>query len=541
MKYIKLYEAFESKAITNTIKFLTKKIGQKNTDSFFNDIKRLMTQYDIPISRIKEDDLEYIRASKAIKIKNNEPVSNNWNIYCIKYWFSVEQGFLGKTCTGNLTTPYVKIKNDYSYENKNFDEDQLYYIKNNLGINRGKLSSVLDYKSLKTGDDVLVLLGDNNNTNRIAIGKIFIDTQNSNAIYLYNNYYSDGTSVYGERPDFADDYTHTWRLGRDENDDNIFHPDGDHFRLHLYTKTNRQFFYDAEEIKIDKPKHKANLADFNKPLTNRGDITDWTLDNQGIIETTIEKADFAIILYMDKLLSIPNINTIKRDRTTARKGATALMSDYDIKQININNYTTKLVAKYGLHKDTEDFSKLNKFVNSIMCNKFVMFNIYLDNTIGSLNNLNNQLYNLVNEDDKEYYFNNILSVFKNSRDRTANFSELYRTNYNLILNSGNENLITIIKRFISLGEKINNYIENIDIENIHDIIMIKYKLSAIQGFISDAKNKLATPYNDVIYSFDESSASMSRYIGYCDGATDEFEQSMIKLNIIEKFVNSLLK
>ena len=176
-----------------------------------------------------------------------------------------------------------------------------------------------------------------------------------------------------------------------------------------------------------------------------------------------------------------------------------------------------------------------------MCNKFVMFNIYLDNTIGSLNNLNNQLYNLVNEDDKEYYFNNILSVFKNSRDRTANFSELYRTNYNLILNSGNENLITIIKRFISLGEKINNYIENIDIENIHDIIMIKYKLSAIQGFISDAKNKLATPYNDVIYSFDESSASMSRYIGYCDGATDEFEQSMIKLNIIEKFVNSLLK
>ena len=80
---------------------------------------------------------------------------------------------MGKTCTGNLTTPYVKIKNDYSYENKNFDEDQLYYIKNNLGINKGKLSSVLDYKSLKTGDDVLVLLGDNNNTNRIAIGKIF--------------------------------------------------------------------------------------------------------------------------------------------------------------------------------------------------------------------------------------------------------------------------------------------------------------------------------------------------------------------------------
>ena len=538
MKYIKLFEAFESQVITNTLKFLTKKIGQNTATYFSNDIKRLMSQYNIPISRIKEDDLEYIRASKAIKVKNNEPVNNNWDIYCIKYWFSVEQGFLGKTCTGNLTTPYVKIKNDYSYKNKNFDKDQLYYIKNSLGINKGKLSSVLNYKILKTGDDVLVVLGDNNNSSRVVIGKVFIDTMNSNAIYVYNDYKSDGTSIYGDRPDFASNYSYTWRLGRDENDDSIFHPDGDHFRLHLYTKTNRQL---RQEIKIDKTKHKANLADFNKPLDSRGNIMDWTLDNQGIIETAIEKADFAIIVYMDKLLSIPNINTIRRDRTSARQGATALMSDYDIKQININNYTTKLVAKYGLHKDTEDFSKLNKFVNNIMCNKFAIFNLYLDNNMSSLNNLINQLYNLVNEDDKEYYFSNVLSVFKNSRGNTTSYSNIYRNNLDVILKSNDENLITIIKRLLNLGEKINNYIESVDIENIHDIIMVKYKLKAIQGFLSDSKNKLETPYNDIMNTFDSSGGSMSRYISYCDGATDEFEQSMEKLDIIEKFVNSLLK
>jgi hypothetical protein len=567
MKYIKLYEAFDSQVITNTIKFLTKKIGEKSATSFSDDIKRLMGIYNIPISKIKEDDLEYTRVSKAIKIKNNEPVDNNWNTYCIKYWFSVEKGYLGKTAVGNLTTPYVKIKNDYSYKNKNFDEDQLYYIKNNLGVNKGKLSSVLDYKSLKTGDDVLVVLGDDN-SGRAAIGKIFIDTMNSNAIYVYNDYKSDGTSVYGERPDFADNYNHSWRLGRDdndyksdgtsvygerpdfadnynhswrlgrdENDDSIFHPDGDHFRLHLYTKNNRQL---RQETKVDKVKHKANLGDFNKPLDSYGNIQDWTIHNQGMIES-IEESDFAIIVYMSKLLSIPSRNIIQSSRRDARQGATALMSNNEIKQININNYTTKLVAKYGLNKDTEDFSKLNKFVNNIMCNKFVMFNLYLDNTIGSLNSLINQLYSLVNEDDKEHYFNNVLSVFKNSRDRTANYSELYRTNYNLILNSGDENLITIIKRFLSLGEKINNYIESVDIENIHDIIMVKYKLKAIQGFISDSKNKLATPYNDVINTFDEGGRSMSRYITYCDGATDEFETSMEKLDIIEKFINSLLK
>jgi hypothetical protein len=535
MKYIKLFEAFESEVITNTIKFLTKKIGQRSATSFSDDIKRLMGIYNIPISKIKEDDLEYTRVSKAIKIKNNEPVDNNWNTYCIKYWFSVEKGYLGKTATGNLTTPYVKIERDYSYKNKNFDEDQFNYIKNNLGVNKGKLSSVLDYKNLKTGDDVLVVLGDDSNSSRVAIGKVFVDTMNSNAIYVYNDYKSDGTSVYGDRPDFASNYTYTWRLGRDDENNGII-TDGDHFRLHLYTKNNRQL---RQETKINKVKHKTNLADFNKPLDSYGNIQDWTIQNQGMIES-IEESDFAIIVYMDKLLSIPSRNVIQSSRKDARQGATALMSDYDIKQININNYTTKLVAKYGLHKDIEDFSKLNKFVNNIMCNKFVMFNLYLDNTIGSLNNLINQLYNLVNEDDKEYYFNNVLSVFKNSRENTTSYSGRYRNNLDVILKSNDENLITIIKRFLNLGEKINNYIGNIDVENIHDIIMVKYKLSVIQDFISDRRNKLATPYNDVINSFD-SSSNMSRYVSYCDGADDEFEESMIKLNIIEKFVNSLLK
>lgn len=91
MKYIKLYEAFESQVITNTLKFLTKKIGQDTANYFSNDIKRLMSQYNIPISRIKEDDLQYLRTSNAIKVKSNEIVNNNLNIYCIKYWFSLEQ------------------------------------------------------------------------------------------------------------------------------------------------------------------------------------------------------------------------------------------------------------------------------------------------------------------------------------------------------------------------------------------------------------------------------------------------------------------
>ena len=41
MKYIKLYEAFESDIMTETIKFLTKKIGKSHSQRFKEIIKKV--------------------------------------------------------------------------------------------------------------------------------------------------------------------------------------------------------------------------------------------------------------------------------------------------------------------------------------------------------------------------------------------------------------------------------------------------------------------------------------------------------------------
>lgn len=539
MKYIKLYEAFESQVITSTLKFLTKKIGQDTANYFSNDIKRLMSQYNIPISRIKEDDLQYLRTSKAIKVKSNEPVNNNYDIYCIKYWFSLEKGFLGKTATGNLTTPYVRLENDYSDKNKKFSEGQFNYIKDDLGITKGKLSSVLNYRDLKTGDDVLVIFGDNNsNSTKVSVGKVFIDTQNFNTIFVYNNDRNDGVTVYGDQPTFAQDYQYTWRLGRDdENNGNII-TDGDHFRLHLYTKDNRQLRYENKTIKS---KHKANLADFNKPLNDSGDIIDWTVHNQNMIENAIEKSDFAIIVYMDKLLLLPSRNVIQSSRRDARKGAVALMSDYDIKQININNYISRLINKFGIEKETIDFSKLGNLVNSINCHKFILINMYSRNNTSALSNIIDPIYRLITEPeyDQEYYFNRVISEFNNYKKACNQYTKIYKENLDKVLNSGDEKLITIVERALKIGENINNYIVSTDIENIHDLLGIRYKLDTIFNFIFDPKNKLSTCHIDVLGNFE--TGSMKKYISYCDGADEEYDVTMEKLDIVERFINSMLK
>lgn len=533
MKYIKLFEAFESQVITSTIKFLTKKIDQKTSNLFSDDIRRLMNDYNIPISKISEDDVKYYRSKKAVKIKNTKSIENDIDIYCIKYWFSLEKGFLGKTAVGNLRTPYVKLINNYHEKNKDFSEEQLDYIKNSLDINSGKLTSVLDYGNLKDGDYVLLTFGDRSSDElSISIGRIFNDIS-SGGLYVYNDFRSDGVSP-DSSPSFSVDYEKTWRLGR--NNSNGFDVDGDHFKLHVYTKDNKPLRQETK--KEEKHKHKPNLADYNKPLDD-GKISDWTMRNQNNIKDVIEESDFAIIVYLDRLLKLPSTNLINNVRKEARKGATALMSNDEIKRININNYTKGLVKKYGIDKYVEDFSKLNKLVDSIMGNKFIMFNIFVGN-LNAMDSIINSLYSLINEDyDKEYYFNDLLSTFKNVRNQTKRYNLQYNKNLDLIYKSGDDNLITIVERTEKIGQDISNYINTIVIENIHDLIIIKHKILAIQSFIMDYKNRLPSCYRDIISNLETS--NIKAYIEYCDGVDDQFDDSMNKLDIMEKFVNSILK
>ena len=104
MKYLKLFEAFESSVLTNTIKFISKKVKDDDVNIFKNQLNSLMKNLDIPISKINENDIEYLPTKKALKIENDGPVKNETGVYCIKYWFSLEKGYLGRTGVGNLKT-----------------------------------------------------------------------------------------------------------------------------------------------------------------------------------------------------------------------------------------------------------------------------------------------------------------------------------------------------------------------------------------------------------------------------------------------------
>ena len=68
MKYMKLFEAFESDTMTETIKFLTKKIGKLHSQRFKEIIKRIEANLNVPIDKISDDDVLYTTKNKAVKI-----------------------------------------------------------------------------------------------------------------------------------------------------------------------------------------------------------------------------------------------------------------------------------------------------------------------------------------------------------------------------------------------------------------------------------------------------------------------------------------
>ena len=57
MKYIKLYEAFESDKLSKTIGFIKEKEDRKR---FLEDIKKVCNQIDYPYSKLTDDNFQYL-------------------------------------------------------------------------------------------------------------------------------------------------------------------------------------------------------------------------------------------------------------------------------------------------------------------------------------------------------------------------------------------------------------------------------------------------------------------------------------------------
>ena len=549
MKYIKLFEGFESDALSNVLSYITKKLDKSQSKDFLNLIKRICDANDIPASSLNNNEIEYMSAKKALKMESNEEVLNPTEIYCLKFLFNLEKGYVGTLGVGNKRMNFEDINNV-----KNLNKDKFEKL-DNAGY-KGKIKSV-KFEELKSGDKVFVCLANSFNVDRFVDGEIYKDDRDPSSImwYVMQNKSSDGSSLYqtknGENINSKYDinnpdceYSYYYRLGYNSEGEG-FEEDNDHCYLYSY-KENDVLKIDGEEDFNNK-----SLWDYNfKYTTSSNHLKFW--NNSNDVED-YKKADFAIVLYLDdaltRLLNGDAKSDIMADRKKSKEGATALLTNDVIKNQNIDKYFKVLYDRLDIKADKKIFGNLNTYISNTIGDKYFCLVSFEQNPLRRLDDLSYSINTLMvaskdnpaySDETVQYYYNDLSKKYINHKKNADRDISLIKQNIKLIKNFNNDKINKITDKLISIGEFISKSIKSSEYKTLNELRFISHTLISIKDMLKDYASSIQIEelYSSIVYS--EPQSLLRRLKDIEEDYTDEqFEEDMDKLDDLEKYIKKL--
>jgi hypothetical protein len=538
MKYLKLYESFESTTLSKVINYVRSKVDKKSgCNRFVNRLKKLQQELDIPISKIQDKDVKYLNRIQALKFRNTEYVSNTTGIYCLKFWFSLNDGFIGFTSTGNQVYKFGESERDV------LDERDIDYIKNELNIKTGELSKVVNYNDIRHGQMVIGIFSSNYyNLDRLALAKIWRD---GNRIWAIQNVSDGGTpggEVNGEHwlewGNQDERFIKSWSLSEVQS------PGDDHHKLYFYTPSDKPLKVIGFEEPTDKEKVE-NPLNYNLPLNSSFKVcnwynTDWSIDGKD----DLEKADFSVVIILDDILKseFKPVTLTQKERQESRKGATKLMSDETIRNTNIERYLDKII-KNMISIDTSEIKNLQKIVLNNLAGDFAYISIWKDRpSLDFLGEMSNLLYSAVisdNKEDKEYYLRKSIDVYRRQLKSNNDCIKFYTRSFNIVKNQfDNEQIKEFFDIIMRMGKKIKEFVANQKIETIEDIRMFQVKFNSIRMISKEREFYLNTYIRSVIAEFNDD-ADVEYY--FREYKNRDLSMDIKRIKHVERYVNSILR
>lgn len=475
MRYLKLFEGFEGSVISSVIGFLNKK-GITTGNLFLEKLKGICDEFDIPLSRITNDNLKYLPSSKAIKIKPEYKSNKFNNINCIKFWFSIDK-YLGYTGVGYIES-----------SSKSFFDNFLNNIKNRVGVTKGSIERVSSYRQLKNGDDIVLYIeGD------VVFSKFYTF---EGTCYAIQNRHSGSTpndnnwKLYGR---------YSWELSDITR----------HKELSKYKPSD-----DPLQIKWE------NDYDFNLPI-RYSSLTTW--DNSFNSISNIEKIDeslFCIILYLDGLESIDRVS-ISNSRFDNKKTSLALISDKDIKNANIERYYGKILSSMTSNSDEDlnNTKNINRLLLSYVRSRYSIFSIINDDpSVSNLRSLSNCIKKVVINKGSEESIKNATRDLTNSIRTCDNIESGYMKSINSISSPEESSIssliIPTIELLLSIGDVIHDYCKHVKLDNLYDYTSVYLKINSLRSVFANDQYKLSDEliriiqnlyyYNDIHYYLNDS-------------------------------------
>jgi len=560
MKYLQIYEAFESNAISKVTKYIKNKVGEKDSNKFLQGLRNLMDSYDLPINKISDDDVSYLSSKKALPINSNEELENEKGIYCLKFWFSLNSGYIGYTGVGNRKMEnFIQFEKDSNRKRRNDDRmtDRIFeYIKDTLDIKTGKLTRVSDYSSLRHGDDIIACFDGSISFQKIAKGKIYLEDEH---IYAIQNVSS------GSSPNNSDTWTewgnYSWSIG------SIGDIGGDHMLLYKYTEGDKPLIV-SDYNKVEEVEEVTDSPFiFNLPLSNYGKLINWSRykdEHSSLYNKNwkdVEDADFAIVIYLDKIL---NSDFTKRsemisDREENRRGALKFKSDDDIRKANIERYMNTLVGKMGIKEDSLDLKNLQKYISTNILGDYSYFSIQRNRPdSNSIHNFSERLIDLMNsikedrsEDRIKSRFERVVSQYKHSNQDAITYRNYVDKNYKIyskLLDKGEQ--FELLKEYVELCKNIGIYIKNYtmgqEINSIEEYIFLYNKIISIRNImLNDMFKPKSTPIKHTIGEMFNNRSDSHALINYMNNESNLGDIKTMKSDIkglknIEKYIKSIL-
>jgi len=527
MKYLKLFEGFESNRISAILSFLNKKLNKTNADRFLGDLIRLAKKYDFPLSTLTDNEIQYLSVNKALEIK--EEAMNPSGIYAIKYWFSLEKGYLCQTGVGNQEMNFGNYEQFMETGKSDLTKGHLDYLVDTYNL-KG-LIVPCSFDTLQSGDKVVMACNDTfyGNANELAYGVIYVDN-NDGEYYFFNNKFE------GTTPD--DGYTepgyrYSWILGSQEYESE------DHCMIHKIIEDDKPLRFNGISKEEETLK---SVWDFNLPLKNNPPIELETW--QGKYNETlklVKEANFAIVLYLDYVLvKDMSKEEISKERKDSRKDALFLMKNEDIKKANIKRYLEKLFDKLGIEKDKQELKNLNSVIKSTILGEYFLITSYNSGFMDRLTNFTTSLYRVMSKNDEEYYFNVLLEVFKKIKKYRLEVSSKYITNIKYIksLKSDNSDKANeVLKIVLRIGKTISDYFSNKEITTIEDLKYTQMKLKMISGLYQDDIFYLSGFMSSLLDSMDTDTVEIEKSLKrtYSD---KEYGKDIKKLEKLERIINN---
>lgn len=512
-----MYEAFDSNVLNSVNKFLSKQINKESVSKFNKDILSLGKFFNFMISDLNNDDISYLKYNDAIKIKGTSS-----DLFCIKYWFSSGEGYLGYTGTSDVSMEIAKGRIDIIPNNKLNSLSRDYNIKGRLV----KCSS----SELKTGDYIVLYMGEDDDFDydRLAVSIVFKEGVNLYAIQdkqfgstpndeSYKKYGRASWCI-GTDIRFGNDHSALYKIEVDDTidalvyvNDKITSDDPFTWNLQLDSDYKQMPWVEFDTFFND---------DYNE-IGYYNEYDDW-ISNIKDSKDIIKDATFAIIVYMKNIETKSRLKPLLDLRKDDKINAIALLNDEEFRNSNISRYVDTLFTRFNIK--SSEYSNINKLVVTLLKNEYAFIE-YLKQGSYSINYLSSVLTYLsrisTDEDDEsnEKYY---LEVKKLYQIRSLEYSG--EKNKNIPTNNY---ALDIYNIYLNMGKNLVKYLKSNDIRDVYELRGFFYKIKSMFDMHGDSK----------LYDSSISNYFKRDYLSDFDGD----ESSVVKAKNMEKAVNAILR